>query len=130
MFKQVTVAAALVLGLAGCATLPSESQVKDADHGTYPDDYEKIIKTYYAYEYGQPETIMYRAMSSPKRYWIGNRLDDVYYGYLVCVTLNTKNILGEYSGFRTDAIMIKNDIVTKQITDGDWWGEQLCPETP
>jgi hypothetical protein len=117
----------LSLILSACVNLPSESEVKTADFGTRPTDYVNIVKTYYAYELGDPESIQYGEITPPKRYWIGNRMDDVYYGYLVCATLNAKNAFGQYEGFRTDAVIIHDNIVVKQVTNGDWWGEQLCP---
>ncbi len=113
--------------LTACTNLPSEETAKNADYGSYPDNYEEVIKTYYDYNEHDPKSIQYRAMTEPKKYWLGNRLDDVYYGYLVCVTLNSKNLIGEYSGFHTDAVIIKDQRVVKHVDDGDWWGEQLCP---
>lgn len=124
--KKLMLTCAAITALSGCTTLPNEAEVKAADYGEFPDNYEAVIKDYFSKVQSDPDSTTYKGMTQPKRYWLGNELDGVYYGYLVCVTYNTKNLFGVYSGYRTDAIMIKDDEVTKQVGKGDWWGEQLC----
>lgn len=113
--------------LSACTSLPSQQQVDEADYGAYPDDYELIVKAYYKTTVSEPGSTKYNAIHKPVRYWLGSEVDDVYYGYLVCATVNTKNLFGNYSGFRHDALIIHDDHVVKYVKDGDYWGEKLCP---
>ena len=112
--------------LSGCTSLPSEQEISDADYGTYPDDYENIVKTYYGYHPTHPNSVEYGKIEKPKRYWLGNELDNVYYGYLVCATLNYRNMVGKDTGFNTHAPLIHDGLVVKYVEDGEWWGKPLC----
>ncbi len=118
----------LTIALSACSTtLPTEKDVKSADFGSFPDNYELIVRAYYNTTVDEPGTTRYNAIHKPVRYWLGSEVDEVYYGYLVCATVNTKNMFGNYSGFRHDALLIHNDHVVKYVKGGDWWGEKLCP---
>lgn len=119
--------ALLTLILSACTSLPSQQQVDEADYGSFPDDYELIVKAYYNTTVSEPGSTKYNVIHKPVRYWLASEVDNAYYGYLVCATVNTKNLFGNYSGFRHDALMIQNDNVVKYVKGGDWWGEQLCP---
>jgi|TARA_Y100001968_G_scaffold317284_1_gene346107 hypothetical protein len=112
--------------LSGCTSLPSEQEISDADYGAYPDDYENIVKTYYGYHLTHPNSVEYGKIEKPKRYWLGNELDNVYYGYLVCATLNYRNMVGKDTGFNTHALLIHDGLVVKYVEDGEWWGKPLC----
>ncbi len=116
----------VVIGLTGCTTLPTPTDVDNADYGTYPADYESIVKAFYRSKLNDPDSTRYQLIASPQRYWLGNELDDVYYGYLVCVTLNTKNLFGGYNGYQTDGILIRNGEVIKHVEEGSWWGKKIC----
>ena len=120
------IASAALCILSGCVALPTETEISDADYGEYPENYESIVKTYYSYHLTHPNSAEYGNISKPKRYWLGNELDDVYYGYLVCAEVNYRNMLGKDTGFLKHALLIHNDIVVKYVEDGDWWGKPLC----
>ncbi|NVK58079.1 MAG: hypothetical protein HWE26_20985 [Alteromonadaceae bacterium] len=115
-----------VLLVAGCTTLPSEQEINQANYGEYPDDYVNIVKTYYGYHLTHPDSAEFAKIDKPKRYWLGNELDDVYYGYLVCATLNYRNMVGKDTGFNTHALLIKDGLVVKYVKDAQWWGKPLC----
>ncbi|GGW83880.1 hypothetical protein [Alteromonas halophila] len=117
----------IALLLSACSSLPSDQEVDEANYGSAPSEYELIVKAYYQMTVNEPGTTKYNAIHKPVRYWLANKMGDTYYGYLVCATVNTKNLLGKYSGFRHDALLIHNDHVVKYVKGGDWWGEQLCP---
>ncbi|MCW8109814.1 hypothetical protein OPS25_15005 [Alteromonas ponticola] len=112
--------------LTACNSLPNEDQLAQQDYGTYPKNHELIIKAWYNKTESHPTSIYINYITKPKRYWLANKLGDAWFGYLVCVTIDSKNRLGAYSGFRRDAFIIKNDHVIKYIADGSWWGEKLC----
>ncbi|NMH59970.1 hypothetical protein [Alteromonas ponticola] len=116
----------IVTFLTACNSLPDDSQLAKEDYGTFPQDYELIIKAWYNKTESHPTSMFINYITKPKRYWLANKLGDAWYGYLVCVTIDSKNRLGAYSGFRRDAFIIKNDHVIKYIEDGSWWGEKLC----
>ncbi|WP_414828829.1 hypothetical protein [Alteromonas sp. H39] len=116
----------LAIGLVGCKTLPTPTDVDNADYGAYPADYEAIVKSYYRSKLSDPDSARYQLIATPQRYWLGNELDDVYYGYLVCVTLNTKNLFGGYKGYQTDGLLIRNGDVIKHVEEGSWWGKEIC----
>ena len=127
MKKLLAALAVVSVGmLSGCTSLPSEQEISDADYGTYLDDYENIVKTYYGYHLTHPNSVEYGKITKPKRYWVGNELDDVYYGYLVCATVNYRNMVGKDTGFNTHALLINNGLVVKYVEDGEWWGKPLC----
>lgn len=115
-----------VLLLSACTSLPSEEEISKADYGEYPEDYKNIVKTYYGYHLTHPDSVEFSQVTKPKRYWLGNELDDVYYGYLVCATVNYRNMVGKDTGFLTHALLIRNGLVVKYVEDGDWWGKPLC----
>ncbi len=118
---------ALTIALAGCTTLPTKDEVKTADYGAYPEDYEAIVKAYYNKTLNDPDATLYQSITKPQRYWLGNEMDAIYYGHLVCVTLNVKNMFGGYKGYTTDAMLIRNGTVLKYVEDAEWWGEKICP---
>ncbi len=120
------VLAFIVTVITACNSLPDESQLAQEDYGTYPENYELTIKAWYNKTESHPTSIFINYITKPKRYWLANKLGDAWYGYLVCVTIDSKNRLGAYSGFRRDAFIIKNDMVVKYIEGGSWWGEKLC----
>ncbi|MDC8832043.1 hypothetical protein [Alteromonas gilva] len=120
---------ALLVGtlcVAGCTSLPSEKEINEANYGDYPDDYVKIVETYYGYHLTHPDSVEFAKIDKPKRYWLGNELDDVYYGYLVCATLNYRNMVGKDTGFNTHALLIRDGLVVKYVKDAQWWGKPLC----
>ncbi len=118
----------IIIVMAGCATLPTPTDVDNADYGPFPTNYEQIVRDYYQQELRDPDATRYKQIDEPVRYWLGNELDDVYYGYLVCVTLNTKNLFGGYKGYQTDGLMIHDGEVVKHV-EGEWWGKEICPAT-
>ncbi|RDV25583.1 hypothetical protein DXV75_09850 [Alteromonas aestuariivivens] len=124
--RKALIAITCTVLTAGCADLPTDQQIDNANYGPYPENYKAIVEAYYDKELRDPDATLWRGIAEPKRYWIGNEMDNVYYGYLVCATLNTKNLFGGYKGYTTDALMINNGKVIKFVADGDWWGEKLC----
>lgn len=123
--KSIITGALLVL-LAGCASLPTAQEAASADYGPMPTNYEQIVKTYYGTTLKDPDSAQYRNISSPRQYWLGDRFTGAKYGYLVCVTLNAKNSYGAYVGYKTDGLLIQYDSVVLYVPDGIWFGRQVC----
>jgi len=116
----------VVAFLVGCAGLPTQEEIASADHGSYPNNYEDIVKSYYARVLKDPYSVKYESISTPQRYWVGNRIEGATFGYLVCVTLNAKNSYGAYVGYETDGLIIKNGLVIKYIEKGRWGDKMIC----
>ena len=112
--------------LSGCASLPSTEQAESADYGSYPDNYESVVKAYYARVLKDPESIRYGNITSPQKYWLGSRFEGARYGYLVCASVNAKNSYGGYVGSRTDGLLIRNGSVILPVETGNWFGRQIC----
>ena len=116
----------VVLFLVSCASLPTPEQAATANYGSYPNNYEDIVKDYFASTLKDPDSVKYQFISTPKQFWLGNRFEGAIFGYLVCATLNAKNSYGGYVGYETDGLLIRNGSVIKYIKNGDWFGKQIC----
>lgn len=77
-------------------TLPAP----DADYGSYPADYEALVKANMENKLKDPESARYSNFSTPrKEVVIKNTLTrEATYGYSVCVLVNAKNSYGAYGG--------------------------------
>ncbi len=124
--RRKLLAVPCILFLAGCASLPTSEEMANADYGQYPSSHEEVVKDYLNMNLKDPTSVMYRNFTAPQKYYLGNRIDGVQYGYLVCATLNAKNSYGAYTGYKTDAILIRNNAVVQYVDNGEWWGKQLC----
>lgn len=116
---KITIVALAILILSACVNLPSPTQEKDADYGAYPDNYQEIARDYLLKELRDPASIDIQSMSEPKKQWIGNKFTGIKYGYLVCVQVNSKNLLGNLTGLRSDALLIRDDVVIDYVKDGE-----------
>ena len=125
-FMNVALFITVMAFLVGCAGLPTPEEIASADHGSYPNNYEDIVKSYFARILKDPYSVRYESISTPQRYWLANRLEGATYGYLVCVTLNAKNSYGAYIGYETDALIIRNGVVVKYIAKGRWGEKIIC----
>ncbi|MCW8091015.1 hypothetical protein [Alteromonas sp. ASW11-130] len=125
MYKLFILSITIFL-LSACGSLPDKGTLAKEDFGSYPDNYELTIKAWYNKAESHPTSIYINYITKPTRYWLANKIGDAWYGYLVCVTIDSKNRLGAYSGFRRDAFILQNEKVVKYIKGGSWWGEELC----
>jgi len=96
-------------------TLPAPN----ADYGTYPADYEVVIKAYMETTLKDPESARYSDFSKPRKEHIITNVDakEATYGYSACVLVNAKNSYGGYTGnhrywfFLRDGKIIRNNDV-------------------
>lgn len=106
--KRFLALSACLLALSGCV---SEAQKADrafdsykatlpepgADYGSYPEQYQELIKAYMTKTLKDPESARYSEFSTPrKEHAIANRR--AIYGYSSCVLVNAKNSYGGYTG--------------------------------
>lgn len=117
MHKIITTLALTAL-LFGCAT-PTAQELATADYGSYPTDFEPIIKSYMQSTLKDPESARYQFLNSPKSGW--NGVGGVKYGYVVCAYINGKNSYGGYVGNRMSYFMIKNGrVIDASHGDGNY----------
>jgi hypothetical protein len=124
---KTTIVMLTILLLSACVTLPSPTQEKEADYGEFPANYQDIARDYLMSELRDPSSIEIKNMSEPIKQWIGDKLTGIKYGYLVCVEVNSKNLLGNLTGLRSDALLIRDGAVIDYIKDGELIsGMKLC----
>lgn len=124
---KTTIIVLASLFLSACVTLPSPTQEKEADYGTFPDNYQNIAKDYLMAELRDPSTIEIKEMTKPVKRWIGDKVTGISYGYLVCVEVNSKDFFGKLTGFRNDALLIRDDSVIDYVKSGKLIsGMRLC----
>lgn len=124
--KTIIILVASVL-LSACVTLPSPNQEKVADYGAFPDNYQDIARSYLMAELRDPASIEIDTMSAPIKRWIGDKFTGIHYGYLVCVKVNSKDLFGNLTGFRNDAVLIRDGFVVDYVKDGVMVsGMKLC----
>ncbi|QYY33554.1 hypothetical protein K2O51_31480 (plasmid) [Cupriavidus pinatubonensis] len=107
------------VSLSGCALPPSESELAAADYGSYPMNYEEIIRDYMSSRLKDPFSAQYQFQNSPQRGFYG--LGGAQYGFVVCALINAKNSYGGYTGARPAYFMIRDGaVVNATIGDGSY----------
>ena len=98
--------ATITLFIGGCATPPTQQELAAADYGTYPDNFEQIIKNHMTSILKDPDSARFQFLNNPKKGW--NGLGGKKFGYVSCVNINAKNSYGGYVGSRMSYFMIRN----------------------
>ena len=104
----------IVLFLLACATVPTPEQISEADYGSYPDNYQEIVKAYYSQRLFDPYSAHYRWIKPPSKGYF-SEFGQFKFGYIVFVGINAKNRMGGYVGEQQESILIKNDRVIKIV---------------
>ncbi len=111
-----------LLGITGCATLPSQKTVDSLDYGQpLTVDYQEIIKKQFDRVAKDPVATLYD-FSAPEQYWyqdsplLGGK---IYAGYGVPVRVNAKNSLGGDTGYRSYIFIFHNNVLIKVLTPED-----------
>ncbi|WP_026375260.1 hypothetical protein [Aestuariibacter salexigens] len=113
--------------IGACQSLPSPNETQDADYGAYPSNYQQIAEQYLRATLRDPDTIEFDGFAEPKRRWIGDKVTGIKYGYVVCVQVNSKNLFGNMTGFRSDTVLIRDGEVIDYVEDGELLsGMKLC----
>lgn len=115
--------------LSGCATKLTDEQIKSADYGLEPTNYEQVVKNYYEIVAKDPDSLKYKEITKPQKVWLRD-FGEYKFGYLTCVILNGKNSYGAYVGYQQRALLIKNDKVIHQIENvtqfNRMWNTSFC----
>jgi hypothetical protein len=115
-----------LLFLVGCVSAPTPELVAAADYGSFPSDSERTVKDYLAKRLKDPDSALFREFTAPTRVYVGNRIEGVKFGYMVCATYNAKNSYGAYVGYSRDGFLIKNGSVIAYFPDGENFGRDVC----
>ena len=121
-----TLSSIFMLGalLAACAPMPraakqgwrpSPIQIRTADYGAYPSDYETIVKGWYLRNLKDPDSARFGRITRPLReHAIRNQFrKEAVYGYSVCARVNARNSFGGYTGFKTRWFLIRNGRIVR-----------------
>ena len=118
----------VALGLFACAKITPE-EIKNADYGSYPSNYESIVKGYFNQVAKDPDSLKYRTISNPRKSFV-NDFGEHKFGYMSCATVNGKNSYGAYVGYKTTGILIKNGQIIHIVSDVDetnrLYGSKFC----
>lgn len=125
--KRITIAflISLLVIVSGCVTKPTDEQLREADYGSYPSDYETIIKNYMSTRLKDPYSAQYSFAGMPNMRWVSGLGQPLLFGYGTCATINAKNSYGAYSGASTYFFLIKNGQVVSDQYVSDL-NRKLC----
>ena len=98
------------LSLVSCAHKPSSEQIRNANYGSYPSNYQKIVSEYMDKALIDPTSPLYSDWIGPSRGYIYD-FTGSYFGYRVCVNINAKNRMGGYTGRKLHLFVINNSKV-------------------
>jgi hypothetical protein len=116
---------ALLVFAAGCATTPpprmAAEEVAKFDYGTFPDNYQQLIKDYFAKTLQDPASAQYRFGTPYTGYLqqgrlLGGKLQEA--GYFTEVWLKAKTPTG-YTPEKRLVVLIKNREVLMELRDED-----------
>lgn len=116
---RLVLAVLAILLLNGCALMnrPSPEQIAKADYGTFPFDYQVIVKEYMDTVLKDPSSAQYSDWRGPDQGYVSN-MNGAFFGYRVCVFVNAKNSYGGYTGKQPHAFVIKNNTVIQHQGGG------------
>jgi hypothetical protein len=69
----------------------------NADYGTYPSNYEDLVKAWASSNLKDPESARFGKISRPRKEFVVKELKPLF-GYSVCAGINAKNAYGGYVG--------------------------------
>ena len=109
------------LAAAGCAPTndlawrPSATEIRTADHGAYPSNYEAIVKSWYLRNLKDPDSARFGRITRPlKEHAIRNIHQKLaVYGYSVCAAVNSRNSFGGYTGSKVRWFLIRNGRIVR-----------------
>lgn len=109
--KKISFVIVLIFLFAGCASVPTREQIKNADYGEYPETYEQRIKDYFSNILRDPYTVQYR-FHVPFKGWLNKPFySGLEFGWIVRVWVNAKNAFGGYTGEKQYMFFFKNGIM-------------------
>ncbi|WP_262120388.1 hypothetical protein [Serratia ficaria] len=106
MIKPISIVfTAIILG--GCVSAPSTEELKNANYGEMPSNYQEIIKDNMSGRLKDPYSAQY-TFKKPTKGWCKSGFS-TYYGWLVLTSINAKNSYGGYTGSQTYLYLINKN---------------------
>lgn len=121
---RYVIIAVCLLVLSGCGAKLTTEQFNNADFGPRPDNYEEIVKAYYAEKLLDPYSAQYEFDYLRRGYL---RMGG-HFGWVVCGTVNAKNRIGGYTGAKNFYVMIRDGRVIKRHKESSF-ASGLCKGT-
>lgn len=86
------------------------------DHGRYPSNYEAIIKSWYAQNLKDPDSVKFGRISKPRKevVVVDQLANKALYGYSVCASANAKNSYGGFTGQKPHWFFIRDGLVVRE----------------
>ena len=116
----------LVLIITGCAKVLSPTRliipeynteiVSENSYGQYPKEYQKILKEYLQNNLINHEDAKVEFINKPSKSSI-QQIGDIYTGYRLCLSINSRNSKLIYTGYKTHLFVINNSEVTLHLYD-------------
>ncbi|MCL1080342.1 hypothetical protein D5R81_20185 [Parashewanella spongiae] len=115
---KITFSILFISFLSACVStdvyIPNSSDMKNADYGSYPSNYQELVKSYMQRRLKDPESAKYRFKGKPiKWYEPSQTLATTVFNYQLTVFINAKNSYGGYAGESEYRFSIKNGVITK-----------------
>src|SRR5713101_5279301 len=108
----------LFFSLVSCAHRPTPEELATADYGAYPNNYQEIVKGYFAILLKDPYSAQYELWKGPTQMWY-SFFDHGRFGYGVCVGINAKNSYGGYTGLKVHYVLINNGVVVRHMSSDE-----------
>jgi len=90
-------------------SIPTQTQIDNADYGEKIPNYKLVIMTYLSKELEDPDSIKGLKISKPKAGWYHQKYTKgTMYGYICWVSYNSKNMMGGFNGYSTYLFLLKN----------------------
>ena len=126
MMKKLYLVIICIL-LSGCArgivpipeTLMPErytDNVSKSDYGKYPNNYQKILKDYLMQNLLNQSDAQVEFVNQPSPLSV-KQMGNVYHGYRVCLSINSRNNKNIYTGFKTHLFILKDNNVDLHLFD-------------
>ena len=117
----LTLVMVLAMFAAGCAKAPTPDELAKANYGSYPGDYQEVVKRYMNAILKDPSSARYDFYKGPSRAWHRPSLliggdGSTKFGYAVCVGVNAKNSFGGYTGMKPHYLMVRNGSVIAHVS--------------
>lgn len=122
----LTLIMVLAVFATGCAKAPTPEELAKANYGTYPGDYQEVIKRHMNLVLKDPASAQYNFYKGPSQAWyspsplVGGD-GSTKFGYAVCVGVNAKNSFGGYTGMKPSYFLVRNgSVIARLIGDSEF----------
>ena len=104
----------------------SPELIVSANYGTYPDNYEALVKDYHGRKLKDPFSAQYQVLAPIEGYTrkapiAGGEPNS--FGYMVLASVNAKNSYGGYTGWKPHWFFIMNGVVAGEVVSNPWFDE-------